>query len=87
MLIVLSSLLVSAGVIVKLCLPGILGLCSALQPVSPPGLQHLYSVDMCHHCMQNVVPAEVYKPSFLLQELLHGEYDQNLLFDFVHNIT
>lgn len=36
---------------------------------------------MCHHRVQNVVPAEVYKPPVVLQELLYGEYNQNMLFD------
>ena len=70
----IASAVMSAGVFIQLRLPGILGLCTALQPVSAPGLQCLHCVDMCHYCMQNVVPAEVHKPAVILQELLNGEY-------------
>lgn len=65
----------SAGVFVKLCLFGVLGLCVAVQPLSPPGLQRVHCVDMCHYYMQNVVPAEIYRPSILLHKMPYGEYD------------
>lgn len=65
----------SAGVFVKLCLFGVLGLCVAVQPLSPPGLQRVHRLDMCHYCMQNVVPAEIYRPSILLHKVPSGEYD------------
>lgn len=77
----MACIVLCAGVFVQLCVPGVLGLCTAIQPVSAPGLQCLHCVDVCHHCMQNVVPAEVYKPTFVLQELLYGEYKENMLFE------
>lgn len=62
-----------AGVSVQLRVPGVLGLCAALQPISSPRLQCLHRLDVCDHRVQNVVPAEVFRPPFLLEELLHGE--------------
>lgn len=83
--VLVSSCIVSrAGVFVQLCVPGVMGLCTALQPVSAPGLQYLHCVDVCHHCMQNVVPAEVYKPSLVFQELHYGEYNHNMLYPHYH---
>ncbi len=72
-----------AGVFVQLCVPGILGLCSALQPVPASCLQCLHCVDVCHHRMQNVVPAEVYKPAIILQKLLYGDYTQKCFLTLV----
>lgn len=76
----------SAGVFVELCLFGVLGLCVAVQPLSPPGLQRVHCVDMCHHYMQNVVPAEIYRPSILLYKMPYGEYDCISLHN-AYNIT
>lgn len=70
-----TDVILSAGVFVKLRLFGVLGLCIAIQPLSPPGLQRVHCVDMCHHYMQNVVPAEIYRPSILLHKMPYGEYD------------
>lgn len=69
----ITSSLFSAGVFAQLCLSGILGLCAALQPVSAAGLQRLHRLDVCHHHLQNVVPAEIHKPAVVLQELHHGD--------------
>lgn len=65
--------LLFAGDFVQLRVLGLLGLCAALQPVPAAGLQRLHCVDVRHHRLQNVVPAEVYRPAIILHELLYGE--------------